>query len=116
MTDRRITVSGPHRADPVRRARPAWALAHGVPAARAGRGRIDPLAGPLAHLRGAATRYARGLHAGGACPEQLLARVQALVAAALAAEGYDDPTAAGLLTAQVVRWSLAAHDAAGDGR
>lgn len=128
MTDRARTAAGTHRAaDAVttaitaRLARPAWAAARGrrgIPpdACRESDPRTDALTVLLARLRAAAACYAGGLRDEGACPEQMVVRVQALVAGALAAEGWSDLEIGQALTAHVVRWSVAAYDGDADDR
>jgi hypothetical protein len=95
---------------------PAWATrtrpAPAGPGASRGDGPADasdPLVGLLAQLRAVTTRYVRGLRAGGARPEQMLVRVKELLNEAMTSDGWRDPAAATALTAEVVRWSIAAY-------
>jgi hypothetical protein len=69
----------------------------------------DPVVALLAQLRTVMTRYVRGLRATGARPEQMLVQVKGFVRDAMTADGWRDPEAARVLTAEVVRWSIAAY-------
>ena len=69
----------------------------------------DPLVGLLAQLRAVTTRYVYALRAQGARPEQMVVRVKAFVRESMGAEGWSDPEATRVLTAEVVRWSIDAY-------
>jgi hypothetical protein len=81
-----------------------------LPADRSSRGTTsDPLVALLAQLRAVTTRYVYTLRAQGARPEQMIVQVKGLVREVMGAEGWVDPEASRVLTAEVVRWSIDAY-------